>query len=218
LAGQPIQVQSVQLKLFAQAPASQSNVTLTPSVFAITAPDGNWVQGGGGPFGSPAPGLTTWNQQQSGTPGIPWVGSAGLSTPGVDYTGPNSLADNATPWASVSLASGVAGVGAGYAANQEIDFNFSNSNPAALTALIQGWAADNVAGFNPGLLILDPNETAFTQTLELERITFNTTASGNPALDPQLVVNYTVVSTPEPAAFGMLLIGLCGLLWVRRKR
>ena len=198
LGAQPIVVQSVTLRLTAQAsPEFPTGVTINPEVHAILPANQGWVEGTGSSSGSVVPGASTWNQMQNGTPGVSWAGSAGLGTAGTDYS--------STVLSSLALTS------SSYSAGSQIDFNFSGT-PSQLTALIQGWLSFNLANSrNPGLLLFDPNGPT---NASLDRITFDSREVGGSAV-PELIVNFAAV--PEPASLCMFIVGIGGLVCLRRR-
>ena len=169
---------------------------VTANVHAISAANRAWVEGVS--QGGAATGESTWNNLAHSS--TPWAGSAGLGTVGTDYDS-TVLATYSLPGPWVDRP----------ADGTVIDFTFSGTS-AALTTLINTWMVDNVdnSQANPGLLLRDPTPSNVGGR---NRFTAHSNENGNAALNPQLIVNYTV---PEPSS--VLLLGLGGLAMFRRRR
>ena len=149
-----LEVNSIVLKLFSTGfndpqLSNLDNVTpVHPEVHAITAANRDWVEGPGNGY-SFTPWTCCYEAKVIGADqshvAVPWAGSPGLTTAGVDYA-PTVLATRSL------IRTDLQTVGA------EVDFPFSGSS-AQLTGLIGTWLADNytLSRDNPGILIFDPS-------------------------------------------------------------
>jgi hypothetical protein len=155
-----------------------ANVDVTTNVHAITAANRAWIEGTS--TGGAATGQSTWNNRAHNTSS--WAGSAGLGTVGTDYD-------------STVLASYTMLVASKPADGAAIDFTFTGTT-LALTGLIDAWMVDNVnnSQANPGLLLRDPTPTPGGS--RRNRFTMNSREATNPALHPQLIVEYANSSLP----------------------
>jgi hypothetical protein len=188
-----------------------------PEIHAITAPNRDWVEGTGTGYDFVA-NQTCYVAKQTGiTPGSvvkSWAGSAGLTTPGIDYD-PVVLATKTL------YKSQVQSIG------QKVSFSFTG-NSDQLTGLINTWLVDNMQSRdNPGLLMFDPTtDPTINPEPDGRRVGFFSSECMNPpwsgvqsfpaSYQPQLIVSYTQV--PEPGTIVMLAIGIAGLaIFVWRK-
>lgn len=131
-----------------------------------------------------------FNQIQSSS--LPWAGSVGLSTPGVDYV--------ASPLATGTWSGFVTGT---------LTLTFSGT-PSELTALMNSWTS----GTNGGLLL---NTTAPTSFVGFYGGQNNELAEGNSLLFPKLTVTYETI--PEPTTAFLLVttfFGFFGILHVKK--
>jgi hypothetical protein len=192
-----------------QLPTDNSN-PVHPEIHAILPGNRDWTEGPGNGY-SFVPNQSCYVAKKTGTiPGsvvIPWTGSAGLTTPGTDYS--------STVLSTKTLKySDVASIG------QTVTFTFSGSSNE-LTGLINTWLADNMQSRdNPGLIMFDPA----TSTGPAGRRVgfFSLQCTNPPAADtptpavypasyrPQLIVNYSQV--PEPGTLVLLASGFFALL------
>jgi hypothetical protein len=128
-AGQFLSISNVTLRLFVTADSSVVNGDVLQA-FSVAAANSNWIEGSGvfGNIGDPADvGMSTWAQKIHGSAN--WAGSAGASTPGVDYV--------STPLATFRY--GLTNVAVG----TYVDLVFTNTN----------FFLDWIAGTNSGLLL-----------------------------------------------------------------
>ena len=133
-AGHFLNISNVTLRLFVTYPSSIGNGD-TLQVYSLAAANSDWVEGSGvdAQVGDPPDfGMSTWTQKIHGSAN--WAGSAGASTPGVDY----SFTPLATfPYDSSNIVAG-----------SHIDLDFTN------TSCFLDW----VAGTNAGLLLRTASE------------------------------------------------------------
>jgi hypothetical protein len=185
-----------------------------PEVHAITPANRDWQEGTGVGYWFVANESCCVAKQTGDTPGSvlhPWAGSAGLTTPGVDYNS-SVLATAAIQEDQVDTLGDV------------FSLNFGGSSPQ-LTALINMWLVDNytLSRDNPGLVMFDPT----TVNDSRRRLGFFSLQCTDPywtdvpdypaGYRPQLIVNYSQV--PEPGTFVLLAAGLvAALAWAQRKQ
>lgn len=134
LAGQFLSISNVTLRLFVTVPSS-INRGDTLQAFSLASANSDWIGGSGVGANNGEPedlGMSTWAQEIQGSAN--WAGSAGASTPGVDYVD--------APLATFGYASTNVAVGS------YIDLVFTN------TGIFTDW----VAGINPGLLLRTASE------------------------------------------------------------
>jgi hypothetical protein len=178
-----------------------------PEIHLIKPANRDWEEGTGVGYWF-VPNETCCVAKQTGTtPGSvvkPWAGSAGLTTPGIDYD-PTVLATKTINENQVDTLGEVF----------TLDFG---GTPSQLTALVNAWLVDNytLSRDNPGLLMFDPT----TVNDGRRRLGFFSFQCTNPpwtnilpypaSYQPQLIVNYSQV--PEPGALMLLASGLAALL------
>jgi hypothetical protein len=202
-----------------------SGATLHPEIYPITAANRDWFEGPanppvGGDGIYAVEGANCWNAKvtglNSGVPfaRVPWAGSPGLHTPGVDY-------DNMLKASRVLSYNDIKTLG------QAVDFTFSGTSEQ-LTDLINSWLMDNYTLHrdNPGVVFTNPVADPYAPDLN-QRYMFYSKHPWTP-LDmwptyhpewlPQLRITYSVV--PEPGTLLLLASALFGLLvfaWQKRK-
>lgn len=183
------------LSSFAGAYASINSVTIVVRVisttgeftlkgYSVAAANRDWVEGNSA--GGTVAGTSTWNHRTRTT--TPWAGSAGLSTPGVDY--------DLHEWISVRSTSSSWAL---------------NGTSQQLTNLVTSWTSPST---NTGLLlvgVIDPEQTTKAgQTYLSSEAAFQPWA-------PQLVIDYVPIPEPFPAALLAAASGLFVLTWRRRR-
>ncbi len=160
------------------------------SLYEVSSANAGWVQGNAG--GAFEAGSSAWNYRQSAT--VNWAGSAGLSTPGIDYV--NTVID------------GVKTVTTGATGQEGVEVTWSLS-----AELLERW----ISGDNAGLLFVvtpvgeDPLEAG-------DNFRFASSTWGTVAHRPELTVTYEAI--PEPATAALLLAGgvLYGAARYRRRQ
>lgn len=167
------------------------------SIYAVSAANGDWVQGTTDTAAPNTAGNPDWLHKSHDTAN--WAGSAGLMTPGVDYV--------AAPLATGTWTSGEAG----------LELNHAPYSFALPTSTIEQW----IAGNNPGMLIQKtdlstPGLVQFSAaewTADPDGAGPLTVADASSAR-PLLVIDYTPV--PEPT--GLAGLALAGIAALRRRR
>jgi len=185
-----------------------------PEIHAIMPANRDWQEGTGVGYWFVANETCCVAKQTGTTPGsvvLPWAGSAGLTTPVVDY--------NSTVLATAALHENQVDT-----LGDVFNLDFGGSS-AQLTSLINGWLVDNYTKSrdNPGLALFDPT----TVNDSRRRLGFFSLQCTNPpetgipsypaSYRPQLIVNYS--QTPEPGTLILLAVGLVAVLaWAQWKQ
>jgi hypothetical protein len=199
LAGQYDVIDSITLRLFFEG--FDDTATKTPGIYAVNNANAGWVAGTAN--NAQQTGSSTWNHRIS--PTTNWNGSAGLSTPGASFSTPG--ADYASTLLSSITFNNLAG--SPPAANTPFDFVFTGTQ-LELTSLIDNWL--DVA--NGGLLLRDVNEGSLTGAFNRIRFHSNEDLVN---LRPMLIVEFHLAA-PEPSTFVLGLLGMAGMMHVRRRQ
>ena len=180
LKGKYTTIERVKLKLFVQNtffdPYLQDK-RLAVNLHPIAAANGDWTEGdkiAGAMSGPPDVGETTWNHKvqglATGEARIDWAGWLGLDVDGVDF------GDQITTQTISESSAGTA-------------VEFVIEGPMA-RELVEGWNQSP----NEGIILRSQNDSDTSQSRWVD---FHSSETADPALRPQLVVEYT--KTPIPA-------------------
>jgi hypothetical protein len=192
LAGQYSSINGVTLRLY---PSFVDTVAADAiQLYRLAAANTGWVEGNGTSFTGFGPedvGGSTWSFRVQGVTqgaGTPWAGSAGASSPGVDYL---STLLASTPFTSSTPL------------QTAFDLVFSD------VSFIGDWAAGN----NPGLFLKSAGDSPSSPNAR--RIAF-TSREGTAAFRPELIIDYNVI--PEPAGFALGFFMMACLAFIRTRQ